>query len=123
MEIKKVLVIDDSALERQHVANILKDGGYIVIEAETGEDGVQKAGEHRPDLIIMDVMMPGVNGFQATRYLTKSPTTKEIPIFMLTSRMEESDKAWAIKQGATKYLNKPADRSELLSEINKLALR
>lgn len=123
MNIKKVLVIDDSAVERLHVVKILKDVGYTIVEADSGEDGVLKAVEHRPDLIIMDVMMPGVNGFQATRHLSKTPETKEIPIFMLTSRTEDSDKAWAMKQGAVKYLTKPVDRSELLSEINKLIQR
>ena len=118
--IRKVLVVDDSDLERQHVVRILKDAGYTVVEANSGEDGVQKAVETRPDLVLMDVMMPGVNGFQATRHLSKTPETASIPVFMLTSRSQDTDKAWGIKQGASRYLTKPADRSLLLAEIAKL---
>jgi twitching motility two-component system response regulator PilH len=119
--IRKILVVDDSDLERQHVVKILKEGGYTVLEANSGEDGVQKAVETRPDLIIMDVMMPpGVNGFQATRHLGKTPETAEIPVFILTSRNQDTDKAWGIKQGASKYLTKPADQTNLLAEISKL---
>lgn len=122
MSIKNILVIDDSNLERQHAVKILKDAGFNVFEAESGEDGVTKAVDNAPDLIIMDVMMPGVNGFQATRHLSRTPETKDIPVFMLTSRSEENDKAWAIKQGATKYLTKPVDRNLLLNEIKNLGI-
>jgi twitching motility two-component system response regulator PilH len=118
--VNKILVVDDSDIERLHVVKILKEAGFTVVEAVSGEDGVQKAVEHKPDLVLMDVMMPGVNGFQATRHLSRTEETKNIPVFMLTSRGEDTDKAWAIKQGAAKHFTKPADRVQLLAEIQKL---
>jgi twitching motility two-component system response regulator PilH len=118
--INKILVVDDSELERQQVTKILREAGFQVIEAVSGEDGVAKAVEHHPDLVLMDVMMPGVNGFQATRHLSRTEETKHIPVFMLTSRGEDTDKAWGLKQGAIKYFTKPADKVSLLAEIAKL---
>jgi twitching motility two-component system response regulator PilH len=119
-KIQKVLVVDDSDVERKHVSNILQGAGYTVIEAVCGEDAVPMAISQMPDLILMDVMMPGLNGFQVTRHLKKTPETSAIPIFMLTSRNETTDNSWAYKQGANRYLTKPANASTLLSEINSL---
>jgi twitching motility two-component system response regulator PilH len=117
MKAKKILVIDDSDLERQRVVKYLAEAGYDVAEAASGEEGVQRAIESLPNLIIMDVMMPGVNGFQATRHLKKSPETSNIPVIMLTSRTQDTDKAWALKQGAEKYFVKPANRVLLLEAV------
>lgn len=121
MIIKNILIIDDSDVERNSVSRILKEAGYGVSEAISGEGGIRKAMELKPDLILMDVMMPGVNGFQATRHLQKVEETKPIPVLMLTSRGQETDKAWAFKQGAAGYLIKPAQRDRLLEEIKKLS--
>lgn len=118
--INKILVIDDSDTERFVAVRMLNDAGYRTIEASNGEDGVQKAIEEMPDLILMDVMMPGVTGFQATRYLNKTSKTKDIPIFMLTAKDKESDKAWGIKQGALCYFVKPVNKESILLEIEKL---
>jgi twitching motility two-component system response regulator PilH len=120
-KIEKIMVVDDSAVERKHVVSILQQANYTVIEAESGEEAIQMAMAHTPDLIFMDVMMPGVNGFQATRRLRKVPETANVKVIMLTSRTGEDDKSWATKQGADGFLTKPATSASVMAEINKLS--
>lgn len=120
MEIKTVLVVDDSELERRQVTQILEKAGYKILESSSGEDGVQKAVENTPDLIIMDVMMKGVTGFQATKHLKKTPETMNVPIIILSSREGSEDKKWGLQQGAICYIVKPASKELLLDEINKI---
>ena len=117
MPVKKVLVIDDSPTERYILADLLSRGGYEVITAENGEEGIEKARSERPDLILMDVVMPGINGYQATRTLTRDETTKDIPIIVCTSKGQETDKIWGLRQGAYDYLTKPINGEELLIKI------
>ena len=117
MPVKKVLVIDDSPTERYILADLLSRGGYEVITAENGEEGIEKARSERPDLILMDVVMPGLNGYQATRTLTRDETTKDIPIIVCTSKGQETDKIWGLRQGAYDYLTKPINGEELLIKI------
>ena len=117
MAIKKVLVVDDSATERAVLGEILSKQGFEVSYAEDGEKGVAQAKLIKPDLVIMDVVMPGMNGFQATRAITKDPETEHIPVIICTTKDQETDKVWGIRQGAKDYVVKPINAAELLSKI------
>ena len=117
MPIKKILVVDDSPTERHVMVELLTKNGYQVVTAESGEEGVTKAKAEKPDLIIMDVVMPGLNGYQATRTLTRDDDTKNIPVLMCTSEGQETDKIWGLRQGAQDYLVKPVNPEELLGKI------
>jgi len=116
----KILVVDDSSTQLSATTKILTSGGHEVISANDGEQGIAKASSEKPDLILMDVVMPGLNGFQATRQITTNPETKHIPIIMLTSKNQETDKVWAERQGASDYVTKPPDKSTLLKKISSL---
>ena len=117
MPIKKILVVDDSPTERHVMVELLTKNGYQVITAENGEEGVETAKKELPDLVLMDVVMPGLNGYQATRTLTRDEATKNIPIIVCTSKGQETDKIWGLRQGAQDYLVKPINGEELLSKI------
>ncbi len=117
MPIKKILVVDDSPTERHVLVDLLTKNGYQVITAESGEEGVEKAKKELPDLVLMDVVMPGLNGYQATRTLTREESTKHIPIIVCTSKGQETDKIWGLRQGAQDYLVKPINGDELLAKI------
>jgi twitching motility two-component system response regulator PilH len=117
MPVKKVLVVDDSPTERHVLVELLTRNGYQVITAESGEEGIEKAKSELPDLVLMDVVMPCLNGYQATRTLTRDETTKHIPIIVCTSKGQETDKIWGLRQGALDYLVKPVNGEELLSKI------
>lgn len=117
MTIKKILVIDDSPTERHVLVDVLTRGGYEILTAENGEEGIEKARSEKPDLILMDVVMPGLNGYQATRTLTRDDATRHIPIIVCTSKDQETDKIWGLRQGAHDYLTKPINAEELLMKI------
>jgi twitching motility two-component system response regulator PilH len=115
-----ILIVDDSPTDAYLVKNILEGQGYQTTEASNGEEGIQKAKELKPNLIIMDVVMPGLNGFQATRKITKSPDTSLIPVVIVSSKNMESDRAWGIMQGAKDFLVKPVKQDELIQTVKKL---
>ena len=117
MPVKTILIVDDSPTERHVLSELLTQNGYQVITAENGEEGVEKAKSEQPDLILMDVVMPGLNGYQATRTLTRDETTKHIPIIVCTSKGQETDRIWGLRQGALDYIVKPVDADDLLSKI------
>ena len=117
MAIKKILLVDDSPTERHSINEILVKGGYEVVMAEDGEKGVAKAKTDNPDLVLMDVVMPGMNGFQACRAITTNEATKHIPVILCTSKNQETDKVWGMRQGARDYIVKPVDADELVSKI------
>ena len=117
MSIKNILVVDDSPTERFFTVEILTKAGYNVSTAENGEEGITKAKAQLPDLIIMDVVMPGLNGYQATRTLHRDDQTKHIPIIVCTTKGQETDKIWGLRQGALDYLTKPVNGDELLVKI------
>jgi twitching motility two-component system response regulator PilH len=121
MPIQRILVVDDSATERFFMTDLLTKQGYTVSTAENGDEGIKKAKAELPDLILMDVVMPGLNGFQATRMLTRDETTKNIPVIMCTSKDQETDKIWGMRQGAQDYLCKPIAPEELLQKISAIA--
>jgi twitching motility two-component system response regulator PilH len=120
MAIKKVLVVDDSPTERYYLVDILNRHGFETETAENGEDGMAKAKAGRPDLILMDVVMPGINGFQVTRMLSRDEATKAIPVIMCTSKGQETDRVWGMRQGAVAYLVKPIAAADLLDKIGRL---
>lgn len=115
-----VLVVDDSPTELKLVVTALQQKGYDVITATNGEEGLEKATRERPSLVIFDVVMPKMNGFQACRQLKTNEATKTIPVLLLTSKSQESDKFWGFRQGADGYVTKPFTDDSLFAEINKL---
>ncbi|MBM5574454.1 MULTISPECIES: PleD family two-component system response regulator [Deefgea] len=117
MTIKKILIVDDSPTERHFLGELLTKNGFQIITLESGEEAVSRTKEIMPDLILMDVVMPGMNGFQATRTISRDEPTKNIPIIMCTSKNQETDMVWAKRQGATEYVVKPVDPQELLNKI------
>lgn len=113
----KILVIDDSMTDFQYVKTILEKGGYDVTHALSGEEGVEQAKAEQPDCILMDVVMPKMNGFQATRALSKDDATAKIPVIMLSTKSQKTDLVWAQRQGAKDYIVKPAEPRALLGKI------
>lgn len=112
-----ILVIDDSRTQVYATKKILEDFGFCVITAENGKTGIIKAKDEKPNLILMDIVMPLVNGFQATRYLTKHPETSHIPIIIVSSSTQEADKAWGLKLGACDFVTKPTDANLLITKV------
>lgn len=120
MRIRTILVVDDSPTERFFLTDILRKNGYQVLNASSGEEGVAIAKSEKPDLILMDVVMPGLNGFQATRMLSRDEQTKTIPVIMCTSKDQETDRIWGLRQGAVDYLVKPIVAEALIAKIKAL---
>lgn len=117
MPIKKILIVDDSPTERYFLSELLTRHGYAVSAAESAEEAALKIKAAPPDLILMDVVMPGQNGFQFTRELSRDPETQAIPIIMCTSKNQQTDRIWGMRQGARDYLVKPVKAEELLEKI------
>ena len=117
MAIRRILIVDDSPTERHVLNDLLTKSGYEVVASDNGEDAILKAKSLKPDLILMDVVMPGLNGFQATRAISRDPETRSIPIILCTSKSQETDKIWGMRQGARDYIVKPVNRDELLEKI------
>ena len=120
MAIKNVLVVDDSPTDTHVLAEMLKKNGFNVLQAASGEDGVAKAKSDKPDLVLMDVVMPGMSGFEATRAIAKDPETSHIPIIICSTKDQETDKAWGLRQGARDYLVKPIEEKTLMAKIKAL---
>lgn len=117
----KVLIIDDSPTETHQLTGWLEKNGFTVLSAGSGEAGVEMARDEQPDVVLMDIVMPGLNGFQATRQLSKSKDTGHIPVIIVTTKDQETDKVWGTRQGAKGYLTKPVTEKELLSAIKQWA--
>ena len=113
----KVLIVDDSPTERFFLADLLSKKGYVVITAENGDEAVEKARAERPDVVVMDVVMPGQSGFQTTRALARDPVTQDIPVIICSSKDSETDRIWGLRQGARDYLTKPIKAEELLARV------
>jgi twitching motility two-component system response regulator PilH len=114
---RKILVVDDSPTERFFLADLLARKGYTVITAENGDEAVAKIKAERPSLILMDVVMPGASGYQLTRTLSRDPETQAIPVVICTSKSNETDRIWGLRQGARDYLTKPIRPEELLTKV------
>ena len=117
MTIKKILLVDDSKTELHFLSDLLGKRGYTVRTAENGEEAMKRLGEETPDLILMDVVMPGQNGFQLTRAITRDPRFANVPVIMCTSKNQETDKVWGMRQGARDYIVKPVNSDELIAKI------
>jgi twitching motility two-component system response regulator PilH len=113
----RVLIIDDSPTEVYKLTTILEKNGYSVEVADTGEHGLAMAKSNPPDLILMDVVMPGLNGFQATRQLSRAPETANVPVVIVSTKDQATDKVWGMRQGARAYLVKPITESQLLKAV------
>lgn len=120
MPIHKVLVVDDSKTELMFLTDLLQKNGFTVKTAENAEDAMRRLEAERPDLILMDVVMPGQNGFQLTRALTRHPRYAEVPIILCTSKNQETDRVWGMRQGARDYIVKPVQAAVLLAKIQAL---
>jgi twitching motility two-component system response regulator PilH len=114
----RILVVDDSPGETHRFVNVLARHGHQVLTATSGADGVELASAEQPDLILMDVVMPGVNGFQATRQLSRDSATRHIPVIIVSSKKQDADRTWGQRQGACGYLSKPVDDRTLIDAVN-----
>lgn len=120
MPIHKVLVVDDSKTELMFLTDLLQKNGFAVKTAENADDAMRRLGEEQPDLILMDVVMPGQNGFQLTRTIARNPQYAGVPIILCTSKNQETDRVWGMRQGARDYIVKPVNAAELLAKISAL---
>ena len=116
----RVLIVDDSPTETHKMSTILDKHGHEVLTAESGEEGVAKAKAELPDVVLMDIVMPGLNGFQATRQLSKNDSTSHIPVIIVTTKDQETDRLWGQRQGAKGYLTKPVEDKVLMNAINEV---
>ncbi len=117
MPIRKILVVDDSKTELHYLSTLLTRRGYAVSTAENGDDAMRRLDEERPDLILMDIVMPGRNGFQLTRSITRDDRYADLPVIICTSKGQETDRLWGLRQGARDYIVKPVDADELVAKI------
>ena len=120
MPIQKILLVDDSKTELFYLSEMLVKRGYAVRTAENGEEALRRLQEEKPDLILMDVVMPGQNGFQLTRAITRDTRYANVPVIMCTSKNQETDKVWGMRQGASDYLVKPVKAEDLIAKIKAL---
>jgi twitching motility two-component system response regulator PilH len=117
MPIQKILLVDDSKTELHHLSDVLGKRGYKVRTAENADEAMRRLTEDKPDLILMDVVMPGQNGFQLTRHITRDPRWSAVPVIMCTSKNQETDRVWGMRQGARDYIVKPVNTDELVTKI------
>ncbi len=113
-----VLIVDDSPTEIHVLKTMLEKNGFDVVTANSGEEGVATSKTAKPNLILMDIVMPGLNGFQATRQITTDSETSHIPVIIVTTKNQETDRVWGLRQGAKDYITKPVAENELISKIN-----
>ena len=116
----RVLIVDDSPSQLMGMKRIIEKLGHEILTAEDGALGVEAAKRELPDLILMDVVMPNLNGFQATRSISKEPATSHIPIILVTTKDQETDRVWGMRQGAKAYVTKPIKEDELVATIKPL---
>ncbi len=114
----RILIVDDSPTETHVIKSMLEKNGFNTLVAASGEEGVALARDEHPDLVLMDVVMPGLNGFQATRQLTRSDETADIPVIICTTKDQETDRVWGLRQGAKDYITKPVEEADLVEKIN-----
>ena len=120
MAIKNVLIVEDSPTDCKALSDILTKNGFGVVSVGTAEEALTKVKEMKPDLVLMDVVLPGQNGFQATRTLARDEATRNTPVIICSSKRRETDKVWGMRQGAKNYLVKPVKQTELLAMIEAL---
>ncbi|MBL4583916.1 MAG: response regulator [Pseudomonadales bacterium] len=115
-----ILIVDDSPVEAHVLEEILKKDGHKAIKASSGEEGLAMAIDKKPNLIVMDIVMPGMNGFKATRKIHRNASTKDIPIIIVTTKSQDTDIEWGLSQGASDYMSKPVDSSSFRDKVNNL---
>ena len=115
-----ILIVDDSPTDVKVLSGMLERAGHRVSSADSAESGIEAAKSARPDLILMDVIMPGMNGFQATRSLSRDPDTSEIPVIIVTTKGMETDRVWGLRQGAKDFIVKPVNEKDLIARIQTL---
>jgi len=113
----RILIIEDSPTDTRVFTTLLEKNGHVVLAAGSAEDGIASAKRDHPDLILMDVILPGMNGFQATRALTRDPETASIPIIIVSTKGMETDRVWGLRQGARDYVVKPPNERDLIDRI------
>lgn len=116
----KILVVDDSPVEMLRFREILSRHGHEIVEAKDGETGCAMAISEQPNVVLMDIVMPEMNGFQATRKITREPKTAHIPVVIVSTKNQETDRVWGMRQGAKEYLTKPIDEQELVSVLTRI---
>ena len=116
MPIQHILLVDDSKTELAYLSDLLAKRGFTVRTAENGEDAMKRLAEGKPDLILMDVVMPGTNGYQLTRSITRDPRYSDVPVIMCTSKGQETDRIWGLRQGAVDYMVKPVSPDQLVAK-------
>lgn len=117
MAVHDILVVDDSRTELMYLRDLLARHGFSVRTAESADEAYRQMGEAVPDLILLDVVMPGQNGFQLTRHLSRHPQYGKVPVFLCTSKSQETDRVWGLRQGARDYITKPVNADQLLAKI------
>ncbi len=119
MAINKILIVDDSPTERLYLTDILVKNGFAVSTAVNGDEAIERIRAERPELILMDVVMPGSNGFQVTRAIARDPELAALPVIICSSKNQETDRIWGLRQGARDYLVKPVDPAQLLAVLDR----
>ena len=114
----KVLIVDDSPAQLHSLRRIVEQAGHETLTADSGEQALRLAADERPAVILMDIVMPGMNGFQATRHLVQGEHTRNIPVILVSTRTAETDRVWGLRQGARAYVTKPVNPATLLSAIS-----
>jgi twitching motility two-component system response regulator PilH len=120
MAIKKVLVVDDSATDLENLVGICSNAGYVVSTATSGTEALDKLKNEVPDAVLLDVVMPGMNGFQTCRAITSDPATQHIPVVLVSSKGEKTDRVWGEEQGAKSYVTKPFTAEQILDQLKTL---
>jgi len=118
--VANILIIDDSPTDVRVFTTLLERAGHRASAVGTAEEGIERVRAELPDLVIMDVIMPGMNGFQATRTLSRDPATSSVPVVMITTKSMETDRVWGLRQGARAFITKPVNEGQLLACINEL---
>jgi len=116
----KILVVEDSPTYMRQISNLLQDNGFRIVTAMDGEEAMEIAVREKPSVVVLDIILPKKNGFQVCRQLKTSPVTQDIKILMLSSKTQDSDRFWGLKQGADEYMTKPFQDEELLNNVAKL---
>ena len=115
---KQIMIVDDSPTDTHVLKKMLERNGFATVTAGDAREGIEAARREKPDLILMDVVMPGLNGFQATRQLTSDPETADIPVIIVTRKDQQVDRVWGMRQGASDYVTKPVRENTLMTLIN-----
>jgi len=115
----RILIVDDSPTEVHVLKSMLEKHSHEVDSVDNAEAGIARAKDSLPDVILMDVVMPGMNGFQATRAINRDPATKAIPVIIVTTKDQETDRVWGLRQGAKDYITKPVTENDLMQKISK----